>query len=204
MAIKTLVISIITSCAFATQAFCSPFNQNEKDLSVKDNKHILWYDAPASMWTEALPIGNSRLGAMIYGIPSSERLQLNEETIWAGRPNNNANPEALEYLPKVRQLVWEGKYKEAQDLATKHVQANTNSGMPYQPFGDLYISFPNVKDYDNYYRELSIDSARAITRYTSNGVTYKREYLSALKDNVIAIRLTADKKGMAVRFLLKR
>ena len=196
MAIKTLVISIITSCAFATQAFCSPLNQNEKDLSVKDNKHILWYDAPASMWTEALPIGNSRLGAMIYGIPSSERLQLNEETIWAGRPNNNANPEALEYLPKVRQLVWEGKYKEAQDLATKHVQANTNSGMPYQPFGDLYISFPNVKDYDNYYRELSLDSARAITRYTSNGVTYKREYLSALKDNVIAIRLTADKKGM--------
>ena len=196
MAIKTLVISIITSCAFATQAFCSPLNQNEKDLSVKDNKHILWYDAPASMWTEALPIGNSRLGAMIYGIPSSERLQLNEETIWAGRPNNNANPEALEYLPKVRQLVWEGKYKEAQDLATKHVQANTNSGMPYQPFGDLYISFPNVKDYDNYYRELNLDSARAITRYTSNGVTYKREYLSALKDNVIAIRLTADKKGM--------
>ena len=196
MAIKTLVISIITSCAFATQAFCSPLNQNEKDLSVKDNKHILWYDAPASIWTEALPIGNSRLGAMIYGIPSSERLQLNEETIWAGRPNNNANPEALEYLPKVRQLVWEGKYKEAQDLATKHVQANTNSGMPYQPFGDLYISFPNVKDYDNYYRELSIDSARAITRYTSNGVTYQREYLSALKDNVIAIRLTADKKGM--------
>ena len=196
MAIKTLVISIITSCAFATQAFCSPLNQNEKDLSVKDNKHILWYDAPASMWTEALPIGNSRLGAMIYGIPSSERLQLNEETIWAGRPNNNANPEALEYLPKVRQLVWEGKYKEAQDLATKHVQANTNSGMPYQPFGDLYISFPNVKDYDNYYRELNLDSARAITRYTSNGVTYQREYLSALKDNVIAIRLTADKKGM--------
>lgn len=196
MAIKTLVISIITSCAFATQAFCSPLNQNEKDLSVKDNKHILWYDAPASIWTEALPIGNSRLGAMIYGIPSSERLQLNEETIWAGRPNNNANPEALEYLPKVRQLVWDGKYKEAQDLATKHVQANTNSGMPYQPFGDLYISFPNVKDYDNYYRELSIDSARAITRYTSNGVTYQREYLSALKDNVIAIRLTADKKGM--------
>ena len=196
MAIKTLVISIITSCAFATQAFCSPLNQNEKDLSVKDNKHILWYDAPASIWTEALPIGNSRLGAMIYGIPSSERLQLNEETIWAGRPNNNANPEALEYLPKVRQLVWDGKYKEAQDLATKHVQANTNSGMPYQPFGDLYISFPNVKDYDNYYRELNLDSARAITRYTSNGVTYKREYLSALKDNVIAIRLTADKKGM--------
>ena len=136
---------------------------------------------------EALPIGNSRLGAMVFGSPSSERLQLNEETIWAGRPNNNANPEALEYLPKVRQLVWEGKYKEAQDLATAHVQAKTNSGMPYQPFGDLYINFPNANEYTNYYRELSLDSARAVTRYTSGGVTYQREYISSLADNVILV-----------------
>lgn len=161
-----------------------------------ENKHVLWYDRPAYTWTEALPIGNSRLGAMIYGTPGSERLQLNEETIWAGRPNNNANPEAKEYLPKIRQLVWEGKYKEAQDMATAHVQANTNSGMPYQPFGDLYINFPGNGEYTNYYRELSLDSARAITRYTSNGVTYQREYISSLAGNVIAIHLTASKKGM--------
>ena len=162
----------------------------------KENSHILWYDEPAATWTEALPIGNSRLGAMIFGSPSAERLQLNEETIWAGRPNNNANPEALEYLPKVRQLVWEGKYKEAQDLATAHVQAKTNSGMPYQPFGDLYINFPNVSDYTGYYRELSLDSARAITRFTADGVTYQREYISSLSDNVITVHLTASKKGM--------
>lgn len=161
-----------------------------------DNSHILWYDEPAATWTEALPIGNSRLGAMIFGSPMSDRLQLNEETIWAGRPNNNANPEALEYLPKVRQLVWEGKYKEAQDLATKHVQAQTNSGMPYQPFGDLYINFPNVGEYTDYYRELSLDSARAITRYTSGGVTYHREYIASLADNVIIVHLTASKPGM--------
>ena len=159
-----------------------------------ENKHVLWYDRPAYTWTEALPIGNSRLGAMIYGTPGSERLQLNEETIWAGRPNNNANPEAKEYLPKVRQLVWEGKYKEAQDLATAHVQANTNSGMPYQPFGDLYINFPGNGEYTNYYRELSLDSARAITRYTSNGVTYQREYISSFDGNVIAIHLTAARR----------
>ena len=108
----------------------------------KAQQHKLWYDQPATTWTEALPIGNGRLGAMIYGTPATERLQLNEETIWAGRPNNNANPEALEYLPKVRELVWQGRYKEAQDMATRHVQAQTNSGMPYQPFGDLYVSFP--------------------------------------------------------------
>lgn len=183
---KTILSTALLAVAFST-AYGAP---------QKDNSHILWYDEPAATWTEALPIGNSRLGAMVFGSPSSERLQLNEETIWAGRPNNNANPEALEYLPKVRQLVWEGKYKEAQDLATAHVQAKTNSGMPYQPFGDLYINFPNANEYTNYYRELSLDSARAVTRYTSGGVTYQREYISSLADNVILVHLTASKPGM--------
>lgn len=167
-----------------------------KSTPATDNAHVLWYDRPAYTWTEALPIGNSRLGAMIFGSPSSERLQLNEETIWAGRPNNNANPEAKEYLPKVRELVWQGRYKEAQDMATAHVQAKTNSGMPYQPFGDLYINFPGTGEYTDYYRELSLDSARAITRYTSGGVTYRREYISSFDGNVIAVHLTASKKGM--------
>lgn len=164
--------------------------------AMASDNHILWYDRPASNWNEALPIGNGRLGAMVFGTVYSERLQLNEETIWAGQPNNNANPEALEYLPKVRQLVWEGRYKEAQDMATAHVQSKTNHGMPYQPFGDLYIDFAGQGKYDNYYRELSLDSARCLTRYTSDGVTYHREYISSLSSNVIAIRLTADKKGM--------
>ena len=160
------------------------------------NSHTLWYDKPAATWTEALPIGNSRLGAMVFGNPATERLQLNEETIWAGRPNNNPNPEALEYLPKVRELVWKGKYKEAQDLATAHVMAKTNLGMPYQPFGDLYVSFPGVENYTDYRRELSLDSARVVTTYKADGVTYKREYISSLSGNVIMMHLTADRKGM--------
>ncbi len=163
--------------------------------SFAEDNHILWYDTPASMWTEALPIGNGRLFAMVYGIPTVDRLQLNEETLWAGRPNNNANPEAKEYLPIIRDLVWQGKYKEAQDLATAHVQSNTNHGMPLQPFGNLYLSFPECGEYTNFYRELSLDSARAITRYTSDGVTYKREYIASLSDNVITIHLTADQPG---------
>ncbi len=158
-------------------------------------KHILWYDRPAANWNEALPIGNGRLGAMVFGNVSADRLQLNEETIWAGQPNNNANPEALEYLPKVRQLVWEGRYKEAQDMATAHVQSKTNHGMPYQPFGDLYIHTPGQGAYTDYYRELSLDSARAITRYTAGGVTYQREYIASLSSNVIAVRLTASERG---------
>ena len=160
------------------------------------NEHKLWYDRPAQLWTEALPIGNGHLGGMVFGNVQADRIQLNEETIWAGRPNNNANPEAKEYLPKVRQLVWEGKYKEAQDMATKHIQSNTNHGMPYQPFGDLYIHFPGQGEYRGYERELSLDSARAITRYTCNGIRYQREYIASLDDNVIAVHLTADRRGV--------
>src|SRR5574344_811493 len=137
--------------------------------------HILWYDKPAAVWTEALPLGNGRLGAMVYGTPGIEQIQLNEETIWAGRPNNNANPEALEYLPKVRDLVFAGKYQEAQTLASEKVMSKTNSGMPYQSFGELRIAFPGDTNYTNYYRELSIDSARTIVRYDVDGVQYKRE-----------------------------
>lgn len=161
----------------------------------KQRTYKLWYDKPASAWTEALPIGNGRLGAMVFGNPATERLQLNEGTIWAGRPNDNANPEAREYIPKIRQLVFSGKYLEAQDMASAHVMSKTNSGMPYEPFGDLYISFPGIGDYSDYYRELSLDSARAITRYTVNGITYQREYISSLSDNVITVHLTASKRG---------
>lgn len=111
---------------------------------VSAQEYKLWYDRPAQVWTEALPLGNGRLGAMVYGTPGIEQIQLNEETIWAGRPNNNANPNALEYIPKVRELVFAGKYLEAQTLATEKVMAKTNSGMPYQSFGDLRIAFPDI------------------------------------------------------------
>ena len=97
----------------------------EQKSSVPEYK--LWYDCPAQVWTEALPLGNGRLGAMVYGTPGTEQIQLNEESIWAGRPNNNANPDALEYIPKVRELVFAGKYLEAQTLATEKVMAKTNS-----------------------------------------------------------------------------
>ena len=159
-------------------------------------EYKLWYDEPAQVWTEALPLGNGRLGAMVFGNPGMEHIQLNEETIWAGRPNNNANPNALEYIPKVRQLVFEGKYLEAQTLATEKVMAKTNSGMPYQTFGDLRISFPGHTRYSNYYRELSLDSAYTLVRYQVDGVTYTREAITSFTDQVVMIRLTADRPGM--------
>lgn len=155
----------------------------------------LWYDRPAQVWTEALPLGNGRLGAMVFGNPAVEQLQLNEETLWAGRPNSNANPDGLEYIPKVRELVFAGKYLEAQTLATEKVMSKTNSGMPYQSFGDLRISFPGHTRYKDYYRELSLDSARALVRYRVDGVTYQREMLTSFTDQVVMVRLTADVPG---------
>lgn len=155
----------------------------------------LWYDKPAAIWNESLPLGNGRLGAMVFGDPSVERLQLNEETIWAGSPNSNAHTKSLDALPLVRQLVFDGKYDEAQDLATKDIMSQTNNGMPYQTFGSVYISFPGHQNYTNYYRDLNIENATATVQYTANGVVYTREILSSFSDQVIVVRLSASQPG---------
>lgn len=88
-------------------------------LQATAQAYKLWYDKPALVWTDALPLGNGRLGAMVYGIPATERLQLNEETIWAGQPNKNANPHAKAALPVVQNLIWQGEYRKAQDMCTE-------------------------------------------------------------------------------------
>ena len=160
----------------------------------QSNDYKLWYDKPAQVWTEALPLGNGRLGAMVFGNPGLEQIQLNEATLWAGQPNKNANLDALENIPKVRELVFAGKYLEAQTLATDKVMSKTNSGMPYQTFGDLRMSFPGHTRYTDYYRELSLDSARVLVRYRNDGVTYKREVITSFTDKVVMIHLTANKK----------
>jgi alpha-L-fucosidase 2 len=157
------------------------------------NELKLWYNKPAANWNEALPLGNGRIGAMVFGTPAVERLQLNEETIWAGSPNNNANPDAKEALAQVRQLVFDGKYLEAQTLATQRIMAKTNSGMPYQTMGDLYVTFPGHNNYSDFYRDLNIANATSTVRYTVNGVTYTRETLTSFTKNVLLMRISADK-----------
>jgi alpha-L-fucosidase 2 len=162
-------------------------------------QHRLWYNQPAQTWTQALPVGNGVIGGMVFGTPAVEHIQLNEETIWAGQPNNVVNPNAKKALPKVRQLIFEGKYKEAQDLANAQVMpqaAGKNMGMPYQPFGDLYIAMPGHADYQNYERWLDLDNAKSIVRYKVDGVQYEREVITPLGGNhVIAIHLTSSEKG---------
>lgn len=163
----------------------------------------LWYDSPAMTWTQALPLGNGKLGAMVYGNPGVERIQLNEETIWAGQPNTNLNPEAKDYLPQVRELVLAGKYKEAQALANAHVMpgANYNSGMPFQPFGELLVAFGGQGSYTDYSRQLDLSTARVQVDYRAQGVRYQRESFTTLGggDNVFVMRIAADRKA-AVSF----
>lgn len=160
-----------------------------------ENQWKLWYDAPAQKWVEALPIGNGRLGAMVFGNPAQEVLQLNEETVWAGHPNSNANPDASAAIPQIRKLIFDGKYKEAEEMINKKVITQTNHGMSYQPVGDLNLAFPGHDKATSYYRELDISKAVTTTHYTVDGVEYVRETFASFPDQVIVVRLTASQKG---------
>jgi alpha-L-fucosidase 2 len=159
-----------------------------------DNSLVLWYQKPAVKWVEALPVGNGRLGAMIFGGVNQERLQLNEGTLWAGGPYDPVNPEAKATLPQVRQLVNDGKYAEAAALISRKVMAKPLGQMPYQTVGDLLLSFPETTG-ENYRRELNLDPAIATVSYSTDGVRYTREVFSSAPDNVIVVRLKADKPG---------
>ncbi|GAB3851466.1 glycoside hydrolase family 95 protein [Hymenobacter terrigena] len=156
----------------------------------------LWYNRPAANWNEALPIGNGRLGAMVFGQPASEQLQLNEETVWSGGPNNNVTPESGAAIPELRKLLFEGKFMEAQALADAKMMPKKNSGMVYETVGSLFLKFPGHENAKNYYRDLNIEKAIARVSYEVGGVRYTREMFSSFPDQVIMVRLTADKPGM--------
>ena len=168
-------------------------------LSPARAQYRLWYDRPAQTWTQALPVGNGVIGGMVYGTPAVEHIALNEETIWAGQPNNVINPNAKQALPEVRRLIFEGKYKEAQQLADTKVMpraVDKNMGMPFQPFGDLYIAMPGHTEYKNYERFLDLDNGKTVVRYEAGGVKYERETITPLGGkHVMAIHLTASEKG---------
>jgi alpha-L-fucosidase 2 len=159
----------------------------------------LWYRQPAERWTEALAVGNGRLGAMVFGGLTRERLQLNEDTLWAGGPYDPVNPQAREALPEVRKLVFDGKYREAARMISARVMSKPLGQMPYQTAGDLILTFPEPAAVENYRRDLNLDTAVATVEYTVQGTKFTRQVFSSPVDQVIVVRLTADKKG-AVNF----
>ena len=153
----------------------------------------LWYRRPAEQWTEALPVGNGRLGAMVFGGVASERLQINEDTLWAGGPYDPVNPGARAALPQVRQLVFQGRYKEADQLVSAAVMARPLKQMPYQTVGDVLIAFPEAASVEGYRRELDLDTAVARTSYTVAATRFVREVFVSPVHQILVVRLTADR-----------
>jgi alpha-L-fucosidase 2 len=156
----------------------------------------LWYREPArEAITEALPIGNGRIAALVLGGPARERLVLNEGTLWAGGPYDPSSPEALAALPKARQLIFDGKYKEAEALVQEKMMGRPIRQMPYQVLGDLWVEFPGHDRAENYERELNLGTAISRVSYTVDGVRFTREAFATAVANVIALRITADQPG---------
>jgi alpha-L-fucosidase 2 len=172
------VLAMLLSCS-------GPNDKSSGDL-------VLRYNRPASSWNEALPVGNGRLGAMVFGTVPRERIQFNEETLWTGEPHDYSHPGASKYLDTIRQLLFSGKPREAENVAMEHFMSIPLGQKAYQPFGDLYIDFPGHEKYTGYTRSLDISEALARVSYQIKGLTYTREVFSSHPDQVIVIRLTVN------------
>src|SRR5690606_9518968 len=155
----------------------------------------LWYRQPADEWVQALPVGNGRIGAMVFGGVALERLQLNEDTFFSGGPYNPVNPEAKAALPEVRRLIFEGKYAEAEALANAKVMSTPIKQMSYQPIGDVLVNMFGLENVTDYVRELDLESAIARTWFTSEQTQYVREVFASAPHQVIVLRLGANRPG---------
>src|SRR3954469_9581306 len=161
----------------------------------QDNRGLkLWYNQPSGkVWENALPIGNGRLGAMVYGNVDTEIVQLNEHTVWSGSPNRNDNPLILDSLAEIRKLIFAGKQKEAEQMANRTIISKKSQGQMFEPVGSLRLAFNGHENYSNYYRELDIERAVEKTFYTVGKVTYTREVIASFPDRVIVMHVTANK-----------
>jgi alpha-L-fucosidase 2 len=159
------------------------------------NALTLWYDRPAQEWVEALPVGNGRLGAMVFGGIASERLQLNEDSFFSGGPYDTNNPEAHGALARVRELIFAGDYAAAEALANAKMLGTPKSQMSYQPIGDLTLTFPGIERPADYRRELDLDGAIVRTSFRASTLAYTREVIASAVDQVIAVRLSAVNSG---------
>ncbi|MGM9734169.1 MAG: glycoside hydrolase N-terminal domain-containing protein, partial [Prevotella sp.] len=159
----------------------------------------LWYDSPAEFFEESMPIGNGRLGALVYGGTDDNVIQFNDITFWTGKPvNRNDDEDAHKWIPEIRKALFNEDYKLADSLQL-HVQGNNSQF--YQPLATLHILDDNTTKATGYYRELDIDSALCRDTYIKGGVKFTREYFASNPDKMIAMRIMADKKG-AINCLL--
>jgi alpha-L-fucosidase 2 len=184
---KTLALSLLAALSAAAQ-----------------DPLTLWYKRPANLWVEALPVGNGRMGAMIFGGIAKERIQFNESTVWTGEPHDYAHKGASQYLTQIRELLWAGKQKEAEDLAMREFMSVPPRQKAYQPFGDLEIEFPEVHpdQATGYRRSLDLDTGVAAVQFTHQGVIYRREVFASYPAKAIVVRLSASRPG-ALKYTAK-
>ncbi|GAB1452547.1 glycoside hydrolase family 95 protein [Draconibacterium sp.] len=168
------------------------YNEPEKELNPSLD---LWYDKPANGWTEALPVGNGRLGAMIYGGNSTDTIQFNEETLWSGQPHDYAHPGAAQYLGEIRNLLWAGKQADATKLANEQFMSQPFGQQCYLPFGSILLNFPDHENATNYKRKLDLEDAVSTVQYEVDGVRFKREVFASNLDRSIVLHLESSKKG---------
>jgi alpha-L-fucosidase 2 len=168
----------------------------------KDRQRLrLWYPKPAEEWTEALSVGGGRLGGMVFGGIPREHIQFNEDSLWTGQPHDYSNPGAYPFLKEIRRLLFDGKQREAENLALQKFMSIPLRQERYQPFGDVWIEFEGNGEIRDYERDLDIDSAVATVRYRQAGVSYSRSVFSSFPDQVLVVRLTADKPA-ALNFVI--
>ncbi len=176
-----------------------------ESAAAPSGRHTLWYRQPAKVWEEALPLGNGRLGAMVFGGVTDERLQLNEDSLWDGYPLDTSNPDALKALPQVRKLLFEGKNKEAEALAGGNMMGRPAGVRPYQSLGEVLMETPAGAPVSAYRRTLDLTTAVATVAYTQNGTAFTREMFASAPAGAIVSRFTASKpKSINFRLTLKR
>jgi alpha-L-fucosidase 2 len=162
-----------------------------------DPQHVLWYPEPAMQWIEALPVGNGRVGAMVFGGPTREHIQFNEATVWTGQPHEYQRQDAHRYLDEIRSLLFAGRQREAESLAQVHFMSAPLRQEAFQAFGDLHLDFPTLDSaaVSGYRRELDLNTAVATARFTVGPTTYTREVFASHPDQVLIVRISADRPG---------
>lgn len=202
---KSLII-FIGLIFFVQEGLMSQSKTDQVKNSINNTyQNKLWYNEPASKWMEALPIGNGRLGAMVYGGVENEKLQLNEQSVWAGPPIPEDRVGSYKYIEEARNLIFDGKYVEAQKLVQDNVMSRRISPRSYQTLGNLNLKFDLDGEIDAYKRELDIIKAISKTTFSVNGINYTREFFVTAVDDVIAVLLTADQpKSISLEVSLDR
>ena len=178
-------------CLLIVQTYCNSYGQDTLVKSKRDM--VLWYKQPGAEWLEGMPIGNGYMGAMVFGRIKNERIALNEGTFWSGRPHDYTNADAYKYFPKIRNLIFEGKYKEAENMINEHFYGIPPNQQAFQPLGDLLLDFKSSDNVMDYYRELDLETGIVKVNYKDGDAEFTREIFMSYPDHIMVIRLKCNK-----------